>query len=141
MAQKRWRPFIAAGPMGPAARGNTGGTAGRAACDCRAAVRSARTEDRVVHRRITARAGAAHGCRGGGIIRSQSRGKNAASDPRLEPGIQEILAARPVEEDSFGYAEEERTFDLKRPALAVGGFVLAAGLIGAVSGLSLKDDV
>jgi len=64
-------------------------------------------------------------------------------EPRLEPRIEEILAARPIEQDSFGYAEEEeeRTFDLKRPAIAVGGFVVAAGLIGAVSGLSLKDDV
>lgn len=35
---------------------------------------------------------------------------------------------------------EDRQLDWKRPALAVGGFVLAAGLIGAFAGLSLKDD-
>ena len=62
-------------------------------------------------------------------------------EPRLEPRIQEILPAHSIEEDGFAYSGQERTFDLKRPALAVGGFVLAAGLIGALSGLSLKDDV
>jgi hypothetical protein len=58
------------------------------------------------------------------------------SEPRREPRIEEILVARPIEQDSFGDAEEEgeeRALDLKRPAIAVGGFVIAAGLIGAVS--------
>jgi hypothetical protein len=35
---------------------------------------------------------------------------------------------------------EERPFDWRKPALGVGGFVLAAGLIGTLAGLSVKDD-
>ena len=35
---------------------------------------------------------------------------------------------------------EERGIDWKRPILAVGGFVVAAGLIGALAGMSVKDD-
>lgn len=35
---------------------------------------------------------------------------------------------------------EERGIDWKRPVLAVGGFVVAAGLIGALAGMSVKDD-
>ena len=35
---------------------------------------------------------------------------------------------------------EERAIDWKRPVLAVGGFVVAAGLIGAIAGMSVKDD-
>src|SRR5690349_10794427 len=35
---------------------------------------------------------------------------------------------------------EERPMDWKRPVLAVGGFVVAAGLIGALAGMSVKDD-
>ena len=35
---------------------------------------------------------------------------------------------------------EEGGIDWKRPVLAVGGFVVAAGLIGALAGMSVKDD-
>ena len=36
--------------------------------------------------------------------------------------------------------DEDHPFPWKRPALAVGGLVLAAGLVGGVAGLSVKDD-
>jgi len=55
----------------------------------------------------------------------------------LEAQIEELRArpARaPVREP------EERAIDWKRPVLAVGGFVVAAGLIGAIAGMSVKDD-
>jgi curved DNA-binding protein CbpA len=58
-------------------------------------------------------------------------------DTELERHIQQVLTARRAEEDE---AADERPFDWRRPALGVGGFVLAAGLIGTFAGLSVKDD-
>ena len=55
----------------------------------------------------------------------------------IEAQIEELRArpARaPVREP------EDRAMDWKRPVLAVGGFVVAAGLIGALAGMSVKDD-
>jgi hypothetical protein len=50
----------------------------------------------------------------------------------------EELRARPARAPL--HEPEERGVDWKRPVLAVGGFVLAAGLIGALAGMSVKDD-
>ncbi len=144
MAQKRWRPFIAAGPLGPALEETP--AAPQAEPHVTAEQRSGAPEPRIASfiaasLRELARPMAAEEAANPQPEPRQERPLERRMEPRPEPRIEEILAARPVEEDSFGDAEEERTFDLKRPALAVGGFVLAAGLIGAVSGLSLKDDV
>jgi hypothetical protein len=45
----------------------------------------------------------------------------------------------PRQEDSSREAED-RPFDWRRPALAVGAFVVAAGLLGALAGVSVRDD-
>lgn len=60
-------------------------------------------------------------------------GRDAAA---LEQQIQQVLTARSDDDP----APEERPFDWRRPALGVGGFVVAAGLIGTIAGLSVKDD-
>ncbi|HVI05949.1 MAG TPA: hypothetical protein VM711_07645 [Sphingomicrobium sp.] len=60
----------------------------------------------------------------------------AASKPRaLVAASLDELANRAGSRES-----EERLHSWKRPALALGGLVLAAGLIGGFAGLSLKDD-
>jgi hypothetical protein len=48
------------------------------------------------------------------------------------------LVAAPHDESSRD--TEDRPFDWKRPALAVGAFVVAAGLLGAFAGISVRDD-
>lgn len=53
----------------------------------------------------------------------------------LEPDIRELLL-RPEEPQV-----EDRAFDWRRPVLAVGGLVVAAGVIGASAGLWVKGDV
>jgi hypothetical protein len=57
--------------------------------------------------------------------------RDPAADAALERHIEQVLT-----EDEA----EERPFDWRKPALGVGGFVLAAGLIGTLAGLSVKDD-
>ena len=54
----------------------------------------------------------------------------------IEPDIRELLAVR--SDEPF---EEDRGFDWRRPVLAVGGLVVAAGVIGAMAGLWVKGDV
>ena len=59
-------------------------------------------------------------------------------DPaRVEREIEQILTA-PVadEEESF----TERRFGWAKPVLAVGGFILTAGLVGTLAGLSVTDN-
>lgn len=54
-----------------------------------------------------------------------------------------VLVAQSLDEQPYRIRpgkSEERQPDWKRPVLAIGGFVLAAGLIGGFAGLSLKDD-
>ena len=60
--------------------------------------------------------------------------------PPAQPHIQQIkqsFSPARVEDEAFS---EDRPFDWRRPALAVGGFVLAAGLIGTLAGMSVRDD-
>lgn len=54
------------------------------------------------------------------------------SDAKLELHIERMLAAK----DDEG---EDKSLDWKRPALAVGGLLVAAGLIGALAGSSAMD--
>jgi hypothetical protein len=61
-----------------------------------------------------------------------------AADAALERHIEQALT-RTAQEDDFS-GEIERPFDWRRPAHRVGGFVRAAGLIGTLAGLSVKDD-
>jgi len=57
--------------------------------------------------------------------------RDAAVNVALERHIEQVMSEE---------AAEEPTFDWRRPALGVGGFVLAAGLIGTIAGMSVKDD-
>ena len=69
--------------------------------------------------------------------------RDASAMTRLtSPRDPEVLAASLDElADRVGSREHaQRLLDWKRPALAVGGFILAAGLIGGFAGLTLKDD-
>ena len=61
-----------------------------------------------------------------------------AADARLEREIEQILTAPMAEgeEESF----TERRFGWAKPVLAVGGFVIAAGLVGTLAGLSVTDN-
>ena len=59
-------------------------------------------------------------------------------DAALERHIEEVLTARLAEEESWRDAEVRANW--KRPGLAVGGFFLAAGLIGTLAGMSVRDD-
>jgi hypothetical protein len=73
----------------------------------------------------------------GGEASSRPTRTSPAADARVEREIEQILTA-PVaegEEDST-----ERRFGWAKPVLAVGGFVLAAGLVGTVAGLSVTDN-
>ncbi|MGE5564499.1 MAG: J domain-containing protein [Bacillota bacterium] len=56
--------------------------------------------------------------------------------PPREPRIEQLLALDSADEDP-----EERPFDWRRPAIGVGAVVLAAGLIGALAGVSVREDV
>jgi hypothetical protein len=53
--------------------------------------------------------------------------------------IERLTAPRPVRETRV-VDSEEASFDWKRPALALGVLVAAAGLIGTFAGLSVKDN-
>lgn len=57
---------------------------------------------------------------------------------QIEPDIRELLAIR--SEDAAPDVDD-RAFDWRRPVLAVGGLVVAAGVIGAAAGLWIKGDV
>nr|NUR36736.1 hypothetical protein [Sphingomonas sp.] len=68
----------------------------------------------------------------------QARREEQKADPVVEQLVQHMLA--------FGQAEKEerrgiriRPPEWRRPVLAVGGFVLGAGLLGALAGLSVRD--
>jgi len=54
----------------------------------------------------------------------------------IEPDIRELLGVG--SEDTADV--EDRAFDWRRPATAVGGLVVAAGLLGAVAGLWVRGD-
>jgi hypothetical protein len=58
-------------------------------------------------------------------------------DHAIEPEVRELLAARPAEPEPL--VDEGAGVEWKRPALAVGGLVVAAGLIGTVMGLWVRD--
>lgn len=53
----------------------------------------------------------------------------------IEPDIREVLA-NPSMPYGRSYYRERRRFDWKRPALAVGGLMVAAGAVGIAAGLS-----
>lgn len=57
------------------------------------------------------------------------------ADAKLERRIEEFLA----KEDAIPSDAGDRSFEWRRPALAVGGLVLIAGVIGTVAGLSVRD--
>ena len=69
----------------------------------------------------------------------QEQQKQPRQEANLEKRIQEMLATRPLER-TRSRDFEDRQLDWKRPALAVGGCLVAAAFIGAFAGLSLKDD-
>jgi curved DNA-binding protein CbpA len=62
----------------------------------------------------------------------------AAPEP-VERRIEEMLAAEEGEQEYSAYGED-RGPSWKKPAVAVAGFVIAAGIIGALAGLSVKED-
>jgi hypothetical protein len=64
--------------------------------------------------------------------------KAEAPRPTDEPSAA-ALEQRPAERERSGEAED-RPIDWRRPAVAVGAVVLAAGLVGALAGVSVKDD-
>jgi hypothetical protein len=57
----------------------------------------------------------------------------------VEPEIRQMLAAR-LAEGGSARDYDDRLIDWKKPVLAVGGFIVAAGLIGAFAGLSVRND-
>jgi hypothetical protein len=60
------------------------------------------------------------------------------TDP-LEPVIQDILTLGRTEKEKLRYLEA-KPFDWKRPAQALGGLILGAGIFGVVLGLSARDN-
>jgi hypothetical protein len=60
--------------------------------------------------------------------------RQAQSDAALERHLAQLLAVRNGEHED-ACEEEVRTLDWKRPALALGGLVVAAGIIGTFAGL------
>ena len=86
-------------------------------------------------------------------LRELARPIAHAIEPALEPQPkQEAAPERPVQSPQRDIRElllkadepleaEDRAFDWRRPVLAVGGLVVAAGLIGAMAGLWVKGDV
>jgi hypothetical protein len=58
------------------------------------------------------------------------------TDYSIEPDIRELLGVRSEETADL----DDRSFDWRRPAMAVGGLVVAAGLLGAVAGLWVRGD-
>jgi curved DNA-binding protein CbpA len=74
---------------------------------------------------------------------SSAAGRQRRERPRPEVNpeaqIREMLATRLPERGTWRNSAD-RQLDWKRPALAVGGCLVAAGFIGAFAGLSLKDD-
>lgn len=68
----------------------------------------------------------------------EQRQHGAGPDP-TEPLIQHILEVGREEREGL-YEERERSFDWKKPAMAAGGLLVGAGVIGAAAGLSVKDN-
>jgi len=64
--------------------------------------------------------------------------RDPGEDPS-EPLIQHILDIGRMERERL-YEPKERSFRWKRPALAAGGLLLGAGLIGGIAGFSIKDN-
>lgn len=60
------------------------------------------------------------------------------SDP-TEPLIQHILETGRMERDRL-YEERDRAIDWRKPAMAAGGLLIGAGLIGGIAGFSVKDN-
>lgn len=60
--------------------------------------------------------------------------------PVVEPQAQPFASVHPPIDLIFDDHHDERGFDWKRPALAVGGLIVAAGVIGALAGMSVQGD-
>lgn len=70
------------------------------------------------------------------IARDASPSAPPRQAPAVERQIEQILTA-PIAEDD---ASTERRFGWARPVLAVGGFIVAAGLVGTLAGMSVTDN-
>ena len=134
VTQQRWAPFIASMPTN---------ALGQAACDASARSRVTSPHDQEMRTApgTGARASMAELARPGtnGALLNQSP-QTQERRQSLESAESELLQMPSARLADGASRESERLLDWKRPALAVGGFVLAAGLIGALAGLSLKDD-
>jgi hypothetical protein len=60
-------------------------------------------------------------------------------DERSAAALEQLPGPRAAEREDPAEAED-RPIDWRRPAMAVGAVVLAAGLVGALAGVSVKDD-
>lgn len=67
-------------------------------------------------------------------LKAEQQPKPAKVETRLERRVEQAIAVSGAEEDA-----EDRPLEWKKPALAVGAIVLAAGLIGTMAGLSVRD--
>ncbi|MFL6774829.1 MAG: hypothetical protein ACJ8FN_00380 [Sphingomicrobium sp.] len=75
------------------------------------------------------------------ISRPSDERRTARKDEdRLEPLIQHILEVGRAEKARLR-EDDNRRFEWRRPALAIGGLLLGAGLFGTLTGLSVKDNV
>ena len=136
VTQQRWAPFIASVPTN---------ALGQAACDASAQSRFTSSHDP----QMLAPPGARVAALPSELARPDTRGALFNQSPQskergrslesVESQLLQMPSAR-LADGAGARDSEERLLDWKRPALAVGGFVLAAGLIGAIAGLSLKDD-
>lgn len=132
IVQERWAPFIASTPtnaLGQAARD--------AAPELHVTAQShPNAGSRVAESLRELAKPVARDSSSAAFARSRERQTLPEGLDSQAPQIPEALLA----EEASTRDSDERVLDLKGPALAIGGFVLAAGLIGAFAGLSLKDD-
>lgn len=137
VTQQRWAPFIASMPT------NALGQAAKEAAAMPHLSEGYGAEVRTGSKRSSLIAASfrelARPVGSGFSSKEHQQGQKQLPEANIEARVQEMLATRPLERGSSRDLED-RQLDWKRPALAVGGCLVAAAFIGAFAGLSLKND-
>jgi curved DNA-binding protein CbpA len=140
--QPRWpRPFIAAAAAGSAAQGGGDAQAPEPHVTTEpqrnaAAAKPTTSIGAALHE--LAKPSALSGTSTLGAPPEQRRREKQDADPVVEQLVRHMMAFEQTEEEKSRDAKP-RSPAWRSPLLAVGGFVLGAGLLGALAGLSVKD--
>jgi hypothetical protein len=138
VAQQRWTPFIASTATNAVAQAAR--EVARApephvtAMPERQAPTEAKLSSFAASLRELARPGAIVDARG-----AKPRAEEPPPSADLERHIEQMVAVHRAQEEPSARYGEDRSAGWIRPVLAAGGFVVAAGLIGTLAGMSVRD--